>query len=646
MPLPTDSSDHPGKPVPLQSPRDAQAWAIVYRRRVRERPRDRLLRIAAMAGAMLVHLVFLFGAVLGSAYEPLDLPDSDQTPLLVKLDDQHESPPPPPPPPPLRGLPPKQLGPRHQGSANAAKPSRQPSAATQSSVDSALPPVPTTTPPVITADVQPSSPKVEAIAAPIPPISLPKPAPPPQLAPIPVASEPPPITLATPPTPQPIPPKFQPEPVRPPRPEGNQPMPPPASLALPELPTQNGPQVAPPTIAIASQAPALHATPSVAPIAHAELSAAPPTPELQAVPLPAQPSPSVNLVAPQISPSTPNVPIERPQIQAPSIRVAEAQLEPVPAAPTAPPTIEPPHATAPDATAPKSLAPKIEVSIARPQIESAPAAVPSPASVPPSTPDTSKASSPATASADQHAGHDVSTAPNATPQGSDTAAPGQPNAANSAEGRPNGVPGAPQIYGKDGSINLGQPGQGERGQGTPGAGNPSGPNGTYVQLRPHGDTEIMSHGAPNLGYKHTRFEDDWTPEGESSIDTALRHAVEKTTMKHTFHLPRGVRVECVVMPLFPLALFGCGDGNPPPDPVADQVYERMYLPPTSPLVPPSAATTAAPAAVKLDNSVECANARISGGPLPPSCTSTSTPVPRRPAAASSSSWMPASDQFH
>lgn len=50
-------------------------------------------------------------------------------------------------------------------------------------------------------------------------------------------------------------------------------------------------------------------------------------------------------------------------------------------------------------------------------------------------------------------------------------------------------------------------------------------------------------------------------------------------MKHTFHLPRGVRIECAAMPPFPrIALPGCW---PTPDPLAavePEIYQRLNLP--------------------------------------------------------------------
>jgi hypothetical protein len=51
--------------------------------------------------------------------------------------------------------------------------------------------------------------------------------------------------------------------------------------------------------------------------------------------------------------------------------------------------------------------------------------------------------------------------------------------------------------------------------------------------------------------------------------------------------------------------------------------------------------------ILLDNTVQCANARVAGGPLPPGCTSAINAPSKAPPgpARSSSSWVPASDQF-
>jgi len=113
--------DKPGSAhvvVMLQSPRDAAARAIVYRRRLRGRPPERALRSVGLIGTLLVHLVFLFGAVLGSAYELKPAPESPQQALQVRLIDKPE----PPPPPPVRGTPPKQVGPTRRGNAAVRRP--------------------------------------------------------------------------------------------------------------------------------------------------------------------------------------------------------------------------------------------------------------------------------------------------------------------------------------------------------------------------------------------------------------------------------------------------------------------------------------------------------------------------------------------
>ena len=86
------------------SPHEAAMSALVYRRRLREKPRDRLLRVFGWVGTILVHLVFLFGMILGPAYNVLPPPPEkeDTNALLVRLIDK-----PPPPVPPVRGTPSK-----------------------------------------------------------------------------------------------------------------------------------------------------------------------------------------------------------------------------------------------------------------------------------------------------------------------------------------------------------------------------------------------------------------------------------------------------------------------------------------------------------------------------------------------------------
>lgn len=630
--------------IVLPSPREAAQRALVYRRRRHERPRDRVLRIVAITGALLVHLLFLFGAVLGSAYEYEPPPEPPMEALQVRLIDKPE----PPPPPPVRGTPPKQVGPTHRGktAATARRTVRHVAAAT---ANTELAPVPTPDTPVITPTLQPATVKVAAVAAPAVPVSLPKPKPAQEMKPIPLAGEPPQITLETPPAAKPVPPRFQPEPTRKPQLEGTQPLPTPPSLAMPAVPAQAAPTVAPPSIALDTLLPTSAAPPSTTPLARPEPPSAA-VAEMESIPLPAQAAPQVNLQA-QLSVPSPSVPRVQPQVQAPVIQLAEPQLAAVPLAPSG----EAPRQAAPQApsievSAIKAPAPS-QPDLERPQLSEA---------AQPSVAETSKDEAAETAAAVKASAsqpgetndttNDVSRAPDATPQGSDAATPGQLEGANQASAASGQAGEAPADQGKGG-----RQGEGKQGTPQPGAaeGETHGRLGSYVQLKPHGDAEVMDHRAPNIGYKATRFEDAWTPEGESTIDTALRRAVEKTTVSHTFHLPRGVRLKCKVMPLFPLALFGCGNGDPPPKPVDDKVYERMYMAPANPLVPPApAATASAPATaapIRLDNSAECAAARVSGGPLPPGCEAPGAAPgasPVRAPSPSSSSWVPASDQFH
>lgn len=655
MPLPPP--DKPAGPsanparIMLNSPLAASMQARVYRR-TRAVPRQRGLRVLGAIGTLFVHLLFLLILALGPAYEPLLPPPPPRGDFLrVRL----VEPPEPPPPPPVRGTPPKERGPRHQGHRSQPAPSREHSANTRADVAQ---PTPAAAKPVVAQTKQAHAPTPKPAAAPLPPASLPKPAPAPDLQPVPLAVEPPTVTLPKPALQPPVPPSFQPESVRPPQPEGNQPMPPPASLALPDLPVQSAPSIAVSSIALNTEVPKTRMSASVTPI-RAELSAAPPVPRLQPIPLPAQPSPSVKLQTQPIAPA-PSMPTEQPQVQAPAISVAEAELEAVPVSPA--PRQELPAAPAEKidvAQTPQKIA--VQTSIERPQLSTPAAAAPSPAETSQPAPSPSSASANAVPQeaapnpGDASNDHDVSRAPDATPQGSDNAVPGEPDgvaAAPQDSGRATAAASPQKGQGKDNGRTGKQTGSGQPGGDQPGAeqGSKQGELGGYVQLKPHGDTRIMEHGAPNIGYKATRFDQDWTPEGESSVDTALRHAVEKTSVKHTFHLPRGVRVRCTVMPLLPTSLFSCGNADPPPKPVDAKVYERMHLAPIKPLAPPvpaTGSTTAAPATmIKVDNSAECATARVAGGPLPPGCESIVLPVKPAAPASSSSSWVPASDQFH
>lgn len=651
MPLPPSrQSDWPPAVLPAESPHAAVLRAIAYRERLREKPRRWRLALVALLGSLLVHLLFLFGAVLGPAYVPEQSAAPYGDVLQVRLIDNK---PQPPPPPPVRGTPPKRHGPRHRGRvAEAGRRSRR-QTATAMPTAQPLPAVPAAPidRPVIAMPAQAAASVPKTVAAPLPPVSAPSVAPAPKLQPI-VASPPPPVAVVQIAAPKVVPPRFQPQPVRKAQAEGTQPMPSPQSLALPSLPAQSPPAIRVPSVALDKLAP-LPATGAMA-VTRVEAVAAPPSPPLQNVPLPAVRAPGVNLVSTLRTP-VPTVPRERPRIQSPTLRVATAQLATVPL---------PPAQAAP--AAPRIQAPS--VAIQSPSLPSAPLALQAPLAKQQATPaplpavpiaaaklplvqaaSTSVALSPNVAMTPRIAikqplptsgASDISSAPVAVPNGSATATPGQPGG--TVQKR---APGGPTRVGDFAAPITGQGrvaaahGHGVRGN----------PEGTYIQLLPQGDTQIMSHKLKIPPYRPTIFNPYWTPEHESSIDTALRRFEDKTTVSHTFHLPCGVRVKCSASPLMFWKFFAmqCYDPDPPAKPLPAKIYQRLNLPPppggSVPNVAPAASAPppAAATPLKLDDSVECADARLSGGPPPPGCAVAKHYVP----AASGSSWVPASDQF-
>jgi hypothetical protein len=651
----------------------AASRLLAYRRRTRIQPRESGRRIVGMVGTLLVHVVFLLVFVLGPAYEVELPPEPTEKALRVRLIDAPE----PPPPPPVRGTPPKEIGPRHQARARAApRPSvRHATANTAAPALARVSEAPAApAPAVVSPPVQARAPTPQKPAAPKPPVSLPTPAPTPDLQPIPLAAEPPSVALPRISLQPPVPPKFQPQVVRQPQPEGTRPMPPPASLALPPLPAQAPPPVTAPSIALDVKIPRSTEAPSVQPI-RATVSAAPPVPELQAVPLPAQAAPQVNLQA-SFNVPTPIVRHEAPRIEAPAIEVAEAQLDAVPQTPLARPAVAPPEALAVTVQdTPKAMTAIEPPVLARPQLSEQPApeaasaeaadvvapAAPtatadaSPSEAKPADADAADRSAPpgvdAGAASQADADHDVSTAPDASAQGSDTARPGAPEGATHAVASGSGAPAPSQAQGPTKTATGTGRGAGEQGADQAGAaqGEKEGALGDYVQLKPRGNTDVMTHRPSGITYKATALDKYWAPKNESSIDTALRRAVEKTTVKHTFNLPQGIRVECSASPLLPIALLGCGNPDPPAKPLGQEMYRRLNLPSTAAGVPsvPAPATSTPRRAVVFTNDAECAAARVAGGPLPPGCESAFAPVAKPAAPArSSSSWVPASDQFH
>jgi len=129
----------------------------------------------------------------------------------------------------------------------------------------------------------------------------------------------------------------------------------------------------------------------------------------------------------------------------------------------------------------------------------------------------------------------------------------------------------------------------------------------YVQRGPQGDTQVMKHDSP-VTYKATRFDKDWN-DGASSVDDALKRAVDKTTVTHTFHVAPGVRIHCAVALA---ALAGGCSGDPPPKPTSKSADMRLNMAPANPLVP----DTSAPKGPSVE---ECIAIYRADKPLPQGC---------------------------
>lgn len=585
--------------VLLDSPLAAAPRMLGYQAWRRPAPPMAWRRVIGWTGSLLAQLVFLFAFVLGPAYEPPPVREAPAAKMQLRFVEVPDAPPP-------KGEVPRKLGPVHRA-GSATPPSVQRATAA-------------------THQVRVEAPPASKPAAPEPAPSLPQAAP--DLQPVQAAVQTPPVALPVPVVQPPAPPKFQPRPLRAPQVEGNEPIPPPPSLALPSVPTPAAPVMAMPTPALDRVAPPAP-RPTLAPAM--ALSLPPAADEaLQAVPVAAPVAPTVNLDATRLHAPTVPAPQRLAKMQAPKVDApAEEPLAAIPQPPLAPPV------AAPAAQA----AVKLHTPAAPAQLgQLAPVAV-APAAAGAATP-----ASQAKAGDAGESAQDVSSAPNASASGSDTVTPGVPQGSTQAT--------AAEHHGSAPTPGSGQAKGLIAPPGTPAQTGAAGNEPDYVQLKPTGNTTIMEHKIKGIDYKPTRFDPYWTPEGESSVDTALRRAAEKTTIKHTFHLPRGIRIECAVMPLVPVALLGCHNPDTPPPPQPQKLYDRLNQPsPKGGAVPQVAAPASAPAQaapVRLGNAALCAAARVSGGPLPPDCPPAEAPSTMKPVhpAPASSSWVPASDQFH
>jgi len=658
---PPDSERPDAAPSLPVSPREAAIGAIVYRMRLRQKPNPSLRRIGGWVGTIIVHLLFVFGMVLGPAYVVIPPPPEPDNPamLQVRLIDK-----PPPPKPPMRGTPSTaavakvkhttkwntraSLAARgsHAAAVASAKAKTAPAAATPAAPSPKVAPAP-----------KPAAPPPSVVAVPDTKLVQPKAPPPqPELEKVPVPTQAPPELAMDAPKPEVVPPHFQPEPVRRAQVEGTTPMPPPASLALPPTPaSQMTVTPTPPRITAekTTPVPTTAMTLATVPRPDVEESAAPPTPQAaplpQVAPEPSAPKPDLTVDNRPVPPKVSVQPIPAPPVE------TSAELEAVPL---------PDAAVKPTVSAPVA-------SVERPVVQ-APAVSPGEMQRPVAGEETAPAP-PGHAPGDTAAGE--STAQAAAPSGKDGKNPNATpiegvQAASASAGDANvsgsNTPGAKQESGKPGAEKgvedsdrlTGANGSSERADGVVGGqGDKAGTvgNGAFTELKPRGNVNAQNGARVHIDYKATRFDGAWTPKNESSVDTVIRQGVEQATVKSTISLPRGMRINCTAGPgntggaMKALSLFtiGCG-GDPPPKPsaeVADHTLKNQTMAPSKPLagnLPPANAATVAAAPVALDNTPLCTTARITGGPLPPGCDASikiNVPAPK------SGSWVPAGDQF-
>ena len=106
----------------------------------------------------------------------------------------------------------------------------------------------------------------------------------------------------------------------------------------------------------------------------------------------------------------------------------------------------------------------------------------------------------------------------------------------------------------------------------------SAPEPGYVQRLPQGDARVMQHPDP-IKYKATRFEQYFSPPGETAGGAAVRHVVDAVLKSKDVDLPGGVHLKCMTVLGIPIP--NCI--NPPAPPSAKDGDERLSMAPATPL---------------------------------------------------------------
>lgn len=156
----------------------------------------------------------------------------------------------------------------------------------------------------------------------------------------------------------------------------------------------------------------------------------------------------------------------------------------------------------------------------------------------------------------------------------------------------------PKLYQPDGEVRVPPP-----------AASSTAPPAYVAGILQGGDKQVLQHDAGDkYRGKDTRFAPYFPPPGESSVDTAMRKVIEKTTKTGTVHLPKGVRIHCSTV-LFILPV-GCG-GDPPAPPPPNDGDERLSMAP--------APLTKTPHAPKPPSVDKCIAIYRANKPLPYGC---------------------------